>query len=77
MILDKIIYEEYPDIIINLQLKVVSRTSLDFPAVTVCNTNKVRRSAISQSKHKQVLTVDYNTPTPYSGKKKVQVFIHN
>ena len=53
--------------ILHIQLEVVSKTFLDFPAVTVCNTNKVRRSAIMESKHKQVLTIDDNTPTAYQG----------
>ena len=52
---------------IQSQLNVVSRTFLDFPAVTVCNTNKVKRSAIAHSRHKQVLTIDDNTPTAYKG----------
>ncbi|XP_072016191.1 uncharacterized protein [Amphiura filiformis] len=55
----------YFDAPVTVELQVVSKTFLDFPAVTVCNTNKVRRSAISESKHRQVLTVDDNTPTAY------------
>ena len=67
--------EQFSDEILHLQLEVVSRTFLDFPAVTVCNTNQVRRSAIMESKHKQVLTIDDNTATAYKGNLKVFVRI--
>ncbi|XP_072029321.1 uncharacterized protein [Amphiura filiformis] len=60
-----ILFDRYIDAPVTVELQVVSKTFLDFPAVTVCNTNKVRRSAISESKHRQVLTVDDNTPTAY------------
>ncbi|XP_072050778.1 uncharacterized protein [Amphiura filiformis] len=60
-----VLVTRYIDAPVAVELKVVSKTFLDFPAVTVCNTNKVRRSAISSSKHRQVLTVDVNTPTAY------------
>ncbi|XP_072051435.1 uncharacterized protein [Amphiura filiformis] len=60
-----VLVERYIDAPVAVELKVVSKTYLDFPAVTVCNTNKVRRSAISRSKHRQVLTVDDNTPNAY------------
>ncbi|XP_072051434.1 uncharacterized protein [Amphiura filiformis] len=60
-----VLVKRYIDAPVAVELKVVSKTHLDFPAVTVCNTNKVRRSAISRSKHRQVLTVDDNTPNAY------------
>uniref|UniRef100_A0ABM0LU21 Low-density lipoprotein receptor-related protein 2-like n=1 Tax=Saccoglossus kowalevskii TaxID=10224 RepID=A0ABM0LU21_SACKO len=43
-------YFEYP---INVKKEVISETMLEFPSVTICNTNKVRKSALLTSDHAQ------------------------
>ncbi|XP_038078960.1 uncharacterized protein LOC119746217 [Patiria miniata] len=50
---------------VSVEVKIVTRPLLEFPSVTVCNTNKLRHSAIEQSKHRQMLVVDLATSLPY------------
>ncbi|XP_077865926.1 uncharacterized protein LOC102805083 [Saccoglossus kowalevskii] len=50
-----ITFLEYP-VIINID--VVSRNTLPFPAVTICNTNKVRKSAVLESRYNALLDID-------------------
>ncbi|XP_072027738.1 uncharacterized protein [Amphiura filiformis] len=47
------------------EVTITTQTQLEFPAVTVCNLNSLRRSAIAKSKHRHVLYVDDLTPLPY------------
>ncbi|XP_077982508.1 uncharacterized protein LOC144437441 [Glandiceps talaboti] len=47
------------------KINVKTKPSLDFPGVTVCNTNKLRRSAIAASPHKGMLVVDDGIILPY------------
>ncbi|XP_070576037.1 uncharacterized protein [Ptychodera flava] len=49
------------------KITLVTKTSLTFPTVTVCNTNKLRRSAIADSPYKDVLLIDDSTTLPYYG----------
>nr|XP_006817316.1 PREDICTED: uncharacterized protein LOC102805083 [Saccoglossus kowalevskii] len=48
-------YLEYP---VNINIGVVSRNTLPFPAVTICNTNKVRKSAVLESRYNALLDID-------------------
>ncbi|XP_070566951.1 degenerin mec-10-like [Ptychodera flava] len=47
------------------KLKDVTESSPEFPSVTVCNTNKLRRSAIAESPHRDMLVVDDSITLPY------------
>ena len=51
-----------------MQIVIITDPQIPFPAVTVCNTNKVRRSQILFSKHREVLFIDDQQPLPYYGK---------
>ncbi|XP_077868793.1 uncharacterized protein LOC144359476 [Saccoglossus kowalevskii] len=46
-------------------IAVVSSNQLQFPSVTVCNTNKLRRSAIRDSIYSDLLVVDTDLVLPY------------
>ncbi|XP_077865309.1 uncharacterized protein LOC144351913 [Saccoglossus kowalevskii] len=50
---------------VNVEMAVVSPNQLMFPSVTVCNTNKLRRSAIRDSIYSDLLVVDTNFVLPY------------
>ena len=52
----------------NLQIEIFTNTKLDFPAVTICNTNKIRLSALLQSRHRQTAFLDELSPLSYYGK---------
>ncbi|XP_022096860.1 uncharacterized protein LOC110982619 isoform X2 [Acanthaster planci] len=52
---------------VNVEIEIVTRSELEFPAVTICNTNKVRRSAIMESRYKEALVVDDGVTLPYYG----------
>ncbi|XP_077862658.1 uncharacterized protein LOC144344653 [Saccoglossus kowalevskii] len=43
---------------VNVRIKVVTTQGLPFPSVSVCNTNKFRKSAISMSPYSKLVTVD-------------------
>nr|XP_006821452.1 PREDICTED: uncharacterized protein LOC102804529 [Saccoglossus kowalevskii] len=47
------LYLDYPS---TVSIAVVSQPSLKFPAVTICNTNKLRKSAIGNSEHRELIT---------------------
>ncbi|XP_070576211.1 uncharacterized protein [Ptychodera flava] len=49
------------------KITIVTKTSMTFPTVTICNTNKVRRSAIADSPHRDVLVIDDAITLPYYG----------
>ncbi len=51
----------------NIQVEIITNTELEFPAVTLCNTNKLRRSVIMKSRHRQVLSLDNLEPLAYYG----------
>ncbi|XP_070570703.1 low-density lipoprotein receptor-related protein 2-like [Ptychodera flava] len=46
-------YRGYP---VTVHIKVVSGSSLLFPAITVCNTNSLRSSAVRDSVHRELIT---------------------
>ncbi|XP_033114158.1 acid-sensing ion channel 5-like [Anneissia japonica] len=56
------LYHDFP---INVKIEVVANSELHFPSVTICNTNKLRRSAVEKSKHRQTLVVDKGVTLPY------------
>ncbi|XP_070570506.1 low-density lipoprotein receptor-related protein 2-like isoform X2 [Ptychodera flava] len=51
IILVDLYYRERP---VTVHMKVVSKDSLDFPSVTVCNTNMLRNSAVRNSVHNEL-----------------------
>ncbi|XP_077982527.1 uncharacterized protein LOC144437458 [Glandiceps talaboti] len=53
---------DYP---VMTKIEVVTAKRLIFPKVTVCNVNKLRRSAIAESKHSDLLAVDDQIVLPY------------
>ncbi|XP_022102346.1 degenerin deg-1-like [Acanthaster planci] len=55
-------FRRYP---VNVEVKIVTKALLELPSVTVCNTNKLRTSAIEKSKHRRMLVVDQTTSLPY------------
>ncbi len=55
------------EVIAIFQVEIITKTKLEFPAVTVCNTNKIRHSAILESRHQQALYLDDLQPLPYYG----------
>ncbi|XP_071944241.1 uncharacterized protein [Antedon mediterranea] len=59
------VINKYRDGPIQVNLEVVTKSSLEFPKVTICNTNKLRRSAVANSKYRQVLIVDELKSLPY------------
>ncbi|XP_070565679.1 low-density lipoprotein receptor-related protein 1B-like [Ptychodera flava] len=50
---------------VTIKLKEITESSPEFPSVTVCNTNKLRRSAIAESPHRDMLVVDDSITLPY------------
>ncbi|XP_038044543.1 uncharacterized protein LOC119719240 isoform X2 [Patiria miniata] len=52
---------------VSVEVEIITKAELEFPAVTVCNTNKVRRSALKQSKYKEALVIDDGETLPYYG----------
>ncbi|XP_077862769.1 uncharacterized protein LOC144344827 [Saccoglossus kowalevskii] len=48
-------------------MKVVSESYLQFPGISICNTNKLRKSAIEKSEHKGLNGVDDDIVFPYYG----------
>ncbi|XP_022079731.1 low-density lipoprotein receptor-related protein-like isoform X1 [Acanthaster planci] len=60
-----LIFETYLRFQVTTEIKIITHNSLQFPSVTVCNTNKLRRSAIKSSKHRQMLVVDLVASLPY------------
>nr|XP_006821451.1 PREDICTED: uncharacterized protein LOC102804421 [Saccoglossus kowalevskii] len=57
------LFIEYP---IDVKVEVVSEPSMLFPSVTVCNTNKLRRSAVQDSRHREMVgSVEQNEVLPY------------
>ncbi|XP_038045203.1 uncharacterized protein LOC119719784 isoform X2 [Patiria miniata] len=60
-----LIVVNYLNFQVTTEVKIVTHSSLEFPSVTVCNTNKLRLSAISRSRHRQMLVVDHDVSLPY------------
>ncbi|XP_077866593.1 uncharacterized protein LOC100372922 [Saccoglossus kowalevskii] len=56
---------QYMEYGVTVKIDVVTEKSLLFPSVTVCNTNKLRRSAIMESTYKDILIVDDDIVNPY------------
>ncbi|XP_077862656.1 uncharacterized protein LOC102808992 [Saccoglossus kowalevskii] len=54
----EIIFEQYFERDVNVRIKVVTTQGLPFPSVSICNTNKFRKSAISMSPYSKLVTVD-------------------
>nr|XP_002730426.1 PREDICTED: uncharacterized protein LOC100377451 [Saccoglossus kowalevskii] len=50
---------------VNVQIAVVSPNQLLFPSVTICNTNKLRRSSVRNSIYSDLLVVDTDFVLPY------------
>ncbi|XP_077861955.1 epithelial sodium channel subunit alpha-like [Saccoglossus kowalevskii] len=56
---------QFVDRDINVRVEIVTAPGLKFPSVSVCNTNKLRKSAIADSPHKEMLAVDTAIVRPY------------
>ncbi|XP_077867669.1 uncharacterized protein LOC144357001 [Saccoglossus kowalevskii] len=50
---------------VNVRIIVVASQGLPFPSVSICNTNKLRKSAIADSPYKDILEVDTDIVRPY------------
>ncbi|XP_070576178.1 uncharacterized protein [Ptychodera flava] len=50
---------------VNTRIEVVTAKSLPFPAVSICNTNKLRKSAVENSKYTDLVAVDTEIVRPY------------
>ncbi|XP_070545645.1 uncharacterized protein [Ptychodera flava] len=57
--------KDYLEYGIKIKFDVVSVPKLSFPTVTVCNTNKIRKSEILKSEHRRILVVDEDVVHPY------------
>ncbi|XP_077869753.1 uncharacterized protein LOC144361815, partial [Saccoglossus kowalevskii] len=60
-----LLVKQYFEYNVNVQIAVVSSTELMFPSVTVCNTNKLRRSAVRDTNYSDLLAVDTDLVLPY------------
>ncbi|XP_070538285.1 uncharacterized protein [Ptychodera flava] len=50
---------------VSVTVSLVSGKALDFPSVTVCNTNKLRRSAVRDSNYSEMLMLETTFVQPY------------
>ncbi|XP_070575721.1 uncharacterized protein [Ptychodera flava] len=50
---------------VTVRIEVVTAPSLMFPSVSICNTNKLRKSAVADSPHRELLAVDTEIVRPY------------
>ncbi|XP_033639902.1 uncharacterized protein LOC117300278 [Asterias rubens] len=55
-------FNQYP---VSVEVEIVTRSELKFPAVTLCNSNKIRRSALALSRYKEALIIDTGQTLPY------------
>ncbi|XP_077869752.1 uncharacterized protein LOC144361814, partial [Saccoglossus kowalevskii] len=60
-----LLVHQYFEYNVNVQVTVVSSNELMFPSVTVCNTNKLRRSAVRDTNYSDLLVVDTSLVLPY------------
>ncbi|XP_070539403.1 uncharacterized protein [Ptychodera flava] len=58
---------QYVEFNVNTKVELVSDSIRPFPAVTLCNTNKLRRSAVLESEYRELLIVDSQLVVPHYG----------
>ncbi|XP_077867809.1 uncharacterized protein LOC100368436 [Saccoglossus kowalevskii] len=58
---------QYMEFNVNTKVALVSATERPFPSITVCNTNKLRRSALLKSRYREMLIVDSPLVLPHYG----------
>ncbi|XP_070539351.1 uncharacterized protein [Ptychodera flava] len=58
---------QYIEFNVNTKVELVSDSMRPFPAVTLCNTNKLRRSAVLESEYRELLIVDSQLVVPHYG----------
>ncbi|XP_070545383.1 uncharacterized protein [Ptychodera flava] len=56
---------QFLDYGINIKFDLVTVPKLSFPTVTVCNTNKIRKTEILKSEHQRIRVVDEDFVLPY------------
>ncbi|XP_070544098.1 uncharacterized protein [Ptychodera flava] len=56
---------QYLDFGIKIKYDLVTVPKLTFPTVTVCNTNKIRKTEILNSEHRRIRVVDEDSVLPY------------
>ncbi|XP_070537889.1 uncharacterized protein [Ptychodera flava] len=56
---------QYFEYNVHVKVTLVSEKALGFPSVTICNTNKLRHSAIRSSKYSEMLMLERNFVPPY------------
>ncbi|XP_070537630.1 uncharacterized protein [Ptychodera flava] len=56
---------QYFEYNVSVTVALVSEKALEFPSVTVCNTNKLRRSAVRDSNYSEMLMLESNFVPPY------------
>ncbi|XP_070545385.1 uncharacterized protein [Ptychodera flava] len=56
---------QYLDYGIKVKFDLVTVPKLTFPTVTVCNTNKIRKTEILKSEHRRIRVVDEDSVLPY------------
>ncbi|XP_070538276.1 uncharacterized protein [Ptychodera flava] len=56
---------QYFEYNVNVKVTLVSEKALEFPSVTICNTNKLRKSAVRDSKYSEMLLLEQNFAPPY------------
>ncbi|XP_070546444.1 uncharacterized protein [Ptychodera flava] len=56
---------QYSEFNVNVKVELISGKQIEFPTVTVCNTNKLRRSAVRESVYKEMLFMENDIVAPY------------
>ncbi|XP_070548202.1 uncharacterized protein [Ptychodera flava] len=57
--------EKYFNYDVDVEVNMLTATKLPFPSVTVCNTNRLRRSAVRDSVYRELLVFDSQLVWPY------------
>ncbi|XP_070548128.1 uncharacterized protein [Ptychodera flava] len=60
-----LLIKQYFDRDVIVEIKLVTDEQLPFPTVTVCNTNMIRRSAVKDTVHRELLVFDSDLVRPY------------